>query len=91
MNGQAVLEEGLAGEVLEVRVLDPAGEHRLIGEAIGVLQVHQPSDQPRIGSRPSLLSRKEAGPFSLEPVPVDQRGQPDQLMPPIDHVDEAWA
>ena len=89
MNGQPVLEESLASEVLEVRVLDPAGEHRLIGEAIGVLQDHQPSHQLRLRGGPSLLSRKEAGPFPLEPVPVDQRRQSNQLMPPVDDVDEA--
>lgn len=89
VNGQAVLEEGLAGGVLEVRVLDPTGEHCLVGEAIGVLQVHQPGDQARMSGEPSLLGRKEARPFPLEPGPIDQRRKPDQLVPPVDDVDEA--
>jgi hypothetical protein len=36
-----VLEEDLTGEMLEVRILHPAREHRLVGEAVGVLQVQQ--------------------------------------------------
>jgi hypothetical protein len=31
-DGSLMLKEGLAGEVLEVRVLHPAGEHRLVGK-----------------------------------------------------------
>jgi hypothetical protein len=68
-----VLEEDLTGEMLEVRVLHPAGEHRLIREAIGVLQVHQPGDQARMNGGPPLTSGEKIGPFPLEPAPVDQR------------------
>lgn len=89
MNGLTVLEEDLTGEMLEVRVLHPAGEHRLVGEVEGVLQVQQSGDQARMGGGPPLTSRKETGPLPLEPGPVDQRGQLDQLMPTIDHVDQA--
>jgi hypothetical protein len=84
----AVLEEGLAGEVLEVRVLHPTGKHRLVGKAVGVLEIHQPRHQTRMDGRPPLTSGEEAGPLPLEPVPVDQCRQPDQLVPPIDHVDQ---
>jgi hypothetical protein len=42
-----VLEERLAGEMLKVRVLHPAGDHRLVREPEGVLQVEQPRHQPR--------------------------------------------
>jgi hypothetical protein len=85
-----VLKECLAGEVLVVRVLHPAGEDGRIGEAIGVLQIHQACDQARRQSGPPLRGGEEARPFTLEPGPVDQRRQPDQLVPPIDHVDQAW-
>jgi hypothetical protein len=77
VNGQAVLEEHLAGEVLEVGVLHPAGEDGLVGEAVGVLQVHQPGHQTGMGGRPPLRGGEEAGPVFLEPGPVDQRRQPD--------------
>ena len=88
MDRRTVLEEGLTREVLEVRVLHPAREHRLVGEAMGVLEVHQPGDQTRMRGRPSLSGGEEAGPFPLEPGPVDQRRQPHQFVPPIDHVDQ---
>ena len=89
MDGQAVLEEDPAGEVLEVRVLHPAGEHRLVGETVGMLQVHQPRHQAGMRGRPSFLGGEEADPFPLEPGPVDQRGQPDQLVSSIDQIDQA--
>jgi hypothetical protein len=86
-----VLEEGLAGEVLEVRVLHPAGEHGFVGKAVGVLQVQQPCHQTWVGSGPPLVRGEEAGPFPLEPGPVDQHRQPDRFMPPIDHVGQPRA
>ena len=91
MNGRVVLEEGLTREVLEVRVLDPARDNRFVGQAVGVLEVNQPRDQARVGGRPPLARRKEAGPFALEPRPVDQGGEPDQFVPPVDHVEQARA
>ena len=91
MSGSLMLEEGFAGEVLEVRVLHPTGEHRVIGEPVSVLENHQPGDQARMDGRPPLTSGEEARPFPLEPGPVDQRCQPDQLVPPIDHVEQARA
>jgi hypothetical protein len=84
-----MLKEDLAGEVLEVRVLHPAGEDGLVGKGVGVLQVHQPGHEARMDGRPPLTSGEEAGPFPLEPGPVDQRRQPDQLVPPIDHVEQS--
>jgi hypothetical protein len=90
VKGQAVLEEHFAGEVLKVRVLHPAGEDGLVGEAIGVLQVHQARDQARMQSGPPLRGGEEAGPVLFEPGPVDQRRQPDQFVPRVDHVEQAW-
>jgi hypothetical protein len=89
VNGQPVLKECLAGEVLVVRVLHPAGEDGRIGEAISVLQIHQACDQARRQSGPPLRGGEEARPVFFEPGPVDQRRQPDQLVPPIDHVEQA--
>ena len=71
VDGRAVLEEDLTREVLEVGVLHPAGEHRLVGQAVGVLQHHQPGNQPRMRRRPPLAGGEEAGSLPLEPRPVD--------------------
>ena len=89
MNGRPVLEERLAREVPEVRVLHPAGDDGLVGQAVGVLEVHQPGNQARVSGRASLVRGEEAGPFPLEPGPIDQGGEPDQLVPSIDHVEQA--
>jgi hypothetical protein len=91
MNGRPVLEDRLAGEVLEVRVLDPAGEDGLIGETVGVLQIHQPGHQARMRGGASLGRRKEACPLPLEPGPVDQGREPNQLVTCVNHVDQARA
>ncbi|UZO96369.1 hypothetical protein RMHFA_05686 [Roseomonas mucosa] len=54
-----------------------------------MLEVHQPDDQTRMAGSPALTGGKEAGPFPLEPGPVDQRRQPDQFVSPVDHADQA--
>jgi hypothetical protein len=90
VDGRVVPEEGLAREALEMRVLHPAGDDGLVGQAEGVLEAHQPRDQARVDGRASLVGGKEAGPFPLEPGPVDQGGEPDQLVLAVDHVEQAW-
>lgn len=87
---RAMLKEGLAGEVLVIRVLDPACDHRLVGEPEGVLEIEQPRHQPRRGCRPARRGREEAGPLALEELPVDQRRELHQLMTHVDQVDEPW-
>jgi len=56
-----------------------------------MLQVEQPCDQTRRRRRPALVRREEPGPFPLEELPVDQRGEFHQLVAHVDHVDEPRA
>jgi hypothetical protein len=88
---RAVLEEALAAEMLKVRVLDPAGDHRLVRQPVGVLEVQKPGHEPRRGRRPAGLRGEEPGPFPLEERPVDQRLEPDELVAHVDHVGQARA
>ena len=68
-----------------------ASDDGLVGRAEGVLEAHRPRDQARVDGRASLVvGGKEAGPFPLEPRPVDQGGEPDQLVLAVDHVEQAW-
>ena len=89
VDGQAVLKEGLAGEVLVIRVLDPAGDDGLIRQPIGMLEIKQPRHQPRRRGRTPRGRRKEPCPLPFEHLPVDQGSQLHQLVAQIDHVDQA--
>jgi hypothetical protein len=80
VDGRAMLEECLAGEVLVVGVLDPPRDHRIVRQPEGMLQIEQPCHQPRRRRRPPLVRGEEPGPFPLEELPVDQRRELHQLM-----------
>jgi hypothetical protein len=84
-----VLKERLAGKVLEMRILHPAGDHSLVRRSERVLEVEQPRHQPRRGRRSTRRGREEPGPFAFEEVPVDQRRQRNQLVAQVDHVNAA--
>ena len=86
-----VPEKGLAGAALIIRVLDPAGDHRLVRQLAGVLLTEQPRRQSRRCRRPPLEGRKEPGPFPLEHVPVNRCRQLHRRVPPVDHVDQTRA
>ena len=83
-----MLEERLAGEMLIVGVLDPAGDDRLIRQPPGVLQIEQPSHQPRFRRRPPLAGRRKPRPLAVKHLPIDQGRQLHQLVPRVDHVDQ---
>lgn len=83
---RTMLEERLPGEMLIIRVLDPTSDHRLVRQPVGVLQIQQPGNQPRVRRRPTLARWKEPGPLPLEHLPVNQRGKLHQLVARVDHV-----
>jgi hypothetical protein len=72
----------------EVGVFYPAGEDSLIGETVSVLQIHQPGNQAGMRGWSAFVRGEEACPFPLEPGPVDQGGEPDQFMVPVDQLDQ---
>ncbi len=86
---RAMLEEYLAGEMLVVRVLHPAGDDGFIGKAIGMLEVQQACHQARRRGRTAGLRREEPGPLALEDLPVDQLCELRQFVAQIDHLDQA--
>jgi hypothetical protein len=55
---RAVLEEGLAAEMLIVRVLDPPGDQGLVREAVGMLEIEQARHEPRRGRWPARVRRE---------------------------------
>ncbi len=89
MDRRAVLEERLACEELEIRVLNPPVDHRLIGQPMQMLQIHQARNQPWWRGWPSRRRREEPGPFVVEEVPIDQISQLHQFMAHVDQIDEA--
>jgi hypothetical protein len=49
-----MLEELLPGEVLEIRVVDPALAHRFIGQAVDAFEQQQAQHEPRLDPRSPL-------------------------------------
>ena len=57
----------------------------------GLLKVAQTSDQTWWCRRATGMGRKQPEPFTLKNIPVDQGFQLHQLMPHVDHLDQAGA
>jgi hypothetical protein len=91
IDGRLVLKEGLPGDVLVIRVLDPARDHRLVRKPEGVLQIEQARHQPRRGRGAACRRGEEPRPLRLEELPVDEGCKLHQLMTHIDQVDEPRA
>jgi hypothetical protein len=77
---EGVLEKLLAGEVLEIRVVDPALADLFVGQREHVLEQQKPDHEPRLDSRPPRLGI-ERGDLCIEPVPVDPLGKPRSASP----------
>src|SRR5262245_51971487 len=81
---ESVLEELFAGEELEIRVMDPALAHALIGQPVNVFEQQQPDHEAGLDPRPATLA-VERGDLAVDPVPVDLAGKQNQL---VLHVDD---
>src|SRR5262245_9403520 len=79
-----VLEELLSGEVLEVRVINPAFAHAIVGQAVNVLEQQQADHEARLDPRPALVA-VERGDVAVDKVPVDLARELHQL---VLHVDD---
>jgi hypothetical protein len=85
-----MLEVLATAEPLPIRILDPALHHGFIGQVEGVLEIRQPHYQPgRLGGPPQ--SPIEAAEFLIEPVPVDESGEPTQRVTRIEDLIETAA
>ena len=84
---EGVLEKFLAGEVLKVWVLNPAGAHLFVRQHENVLEQQKPDHEPRLDPRPPRVGI-ERGDLRIEPVPVDALGELHQLVPHVDDLVE---
>src|ERR1700685_1992016 len=73
---EGVLEKLFAGEELEIRVVDPALAHPLIGQPVNVLEQQQPDHEAGLDPRPAVLA--------VDPVPIDLAGKQNQLVLQVD-------
>ena len=81
---QPVAEAHLAAEILEIGVLHPARAQRLVGQAVHVLEDHQPGDQPSRQRRLPGTGAAHTGEAAVEEAPVDPLRQSHQRMPHVD-------
>src|SRR5690242_13167963 len=80
-----MLEVLAAAEELPIRVLPPARADRLVGEVEDVLQVAQPDHQPGQLRRPAEWP-VETPELTVKQLPLDQSGEPVQLVALVEQV-----
>src|ERR1700735_3748917 len=84
---EGVLEKLFAGEELEIRVVDPALAHPLIGQPVNVLEQQQPDHEAGLDARPAVLA-VERRDLAVDPVPIDLARKQNQLVLQIDDLVE---
>jgi hypothetical protein len=86
---ELVLEKLLAGEVLEIRIVDPALAHGFVGQTVDVFEQEEPDDEPGLDPGPALvvIERRD---LAIDPVPVDLAGELHQLVLRVDDLLRAW-
>ena len=80
---EIVLEELFPGEVLEIRVVDPALAHPFIGQTVNVLEQQQPDRKARLDARPAVLAVKRRY-LAVDPVPIELARKLNQFVIQID-------
>ena len=83
-----VLEEFLAGEVLEIGIVNPAITHILIRQIVNVLQEQKADHEPGRYTWPAIPFKKIRQ-FLVDPGPVDLITKPHQFVPHVDDLIEA--
>src|SRR5512143_2198360 len=81
---EGVLEKRLAGEVLAVRIVDPALTDALVGQPEHMLEQQQTDHEAALDARPPLIA-VERGHLAVDPRPVDPDGELHKL---VLHVDD---
>jgi hypothetical protein len=87
---ELVLEERLAGEVLEVWIVDPALAHALVGQPVDLLEQQQADHEAALDPGTALVA-VERGNLAVEPRPVDPAGELHQLVLHVDDLVEPRA
>ena len=82
---EGVLEKLFTGEELEIRVVDPALAHPLIGQPVNMLEQQQPDHEAGLNARPAVLAVKRRD-LAVDPVPIDLAGKQNQLVLQVDHL-----
>ena len=80
VDGEVMLKELLATEVLPVGVLDPPLHHLLVRQGIGVLEQMQARHQSHRNARPPQIRHIQAPEFLRQVIPWHHRRQSNQLM-----------
>ena len=70
---ELVLEELLAGKVLEIRVMDPAVACAFVGQPVDVFEQQEPNRKARLDPRPALVA-VERRDLAIDPIPIDLAG-----------------
>jgi hypothetical protein len=78
-----MLEELFSREELEIRVVDPALAHPLIGQPANVLEQQQPDHEAGLdpGSPVRAVERSD---LAVDPVPIDLAGKQNKLLLHVD-------
>jgi hypothetical protein len=78
-----MLEELFPGEVLEIRIIDPALANAFIGQPVDVLEQQQPNHKAGLNPRPPLVAIERRD-LTIDPLPVNFSGKLHQLVFEID-------
>src|SRR5262249_34275382 len=84
---EAVLEELLAGEVLEVGIVDPALADAFVGQAVDVIEQQQSDHEARLDAGSAVVA-VQRGDLVVDPGPVDLAGKLHQLVLDVDDLVE---
>ena len=87
---ELVLEELRAGEVLEIRIIDPTLAHLFVRQRVDVLEQQEPDDEAGRDPGPAMFA-VERRDLAIDPVPVDLAGELHQLVLHVDDLVEPGA
>lgn len=81
-----MLEELLTGEVLKIRVMDPALADAFVRQPVDVLEQQKPDHEPGLDRRPAPVAVERCD-LVIDPVPIDLAPELHQL---VLHVDDLF-
>jgi len=80
-----MLKELLTGEMLEIRVMDPAFANAFVGQPVDMLEQQKPDHETGLDRRPSPIA-VERRDLVIDPVPVDLVAELHQLVLHVDNL-----